>query len=78
MEKLSLGLLRNARRRRHITVEDAAATVGKERSFIWRIESGVTDIKVGTLLKLLDRYGKSVTDVFVRVIPKGAPEDDDV
>ena len=78
MEKLSLGLLRNARRRCHITVEDAAATVGKERSFIWRIESGVTDIKVGTLLKLLDRYGKSVTDVFVRVIPKGAPEDADV
>lgn len=78
MEKLSLGLLRNARRRRNITVEDAAATVGKERSFIWRVESGVTDIKVGTLLKLLARYGKSVTDVFVRVIPKGAPEDADV
>lgn len=72
MEKLSLGLLKQARRRAKVTVEEAAMTVGREsRSFIWRVESGITDIKVRDLLKLLNRYGKSVTDVFVR-IPEGA------
>lgn len=71
MEKLSLGLLRQARRRANVTVEEAALTVGRgSRSFIWRVESGITDIKVGDLLRLLKRYGKSVTDVFVRV-PEG-------
>lgn len=75
MEKLSLGLLRQARRQAHVSVEEAATTVYRGRSFIWRVESGQTDIKVGTLLKLLNKYNKSVTDVFVK-LPKGATDND--
>lgn len=67
MEILSLGLLRKARKDAGIRADDAAAYVGKTRSFIWRIEAGLTDLKVDTLLRLLDYYGKSIFDVFVRV-----------
>ena len=66
MEKLSLGLLKQARRRKNISTNEAATLVGKDRSFIWRIENAITDIKVGTLTKLLNAYGVSVGDVFVR------------
>ena len=66
MEKLSLGLLKQARRRKNISTNEAATLVGKDRSFIWRVENAITDIKVGTLTKLLHAYGVSVGDVFVR------------
>ena len=67
MEQLSLGLFKRARRRKNISTAEAAALVNRDKSFIWRVENGVTDIKVGTLLKLLTAYDSSVTDVFVRV-----------
>lgn len=66
MEKLSLGLLKQARRRQHISTDEAAAVVNRDRSFIWRVENGVTDLKVKTLTALLNAYGISVIDVFVR------------
>ena len=67
MEILSLGLLRKARKDARISAEDAAAYVGRTRSFIWRVEAGLTDLKVDTLLRLLTYYGRSIFDVFVRV-----------
>lgn len=67
MEILSLGLLRKARKDAGISAEDAAAYVGRTRSFIWRVEAGLTDLKVDTLLRLLTYYGRSIFDVFVRV-----------
>lgn len=67
MEILSLGLLRKARKDAGISAEDAAAYVGRTRSFIWRVEAGLTDLKVDTLLRLLAYYDKSIFDVFVRV-----------
>lgn len=67
MEVLSLGLLRKARKDAGISAEDAAAYVGRTRSFIWRVEAGLTDLKVDTLLRLLTYYGRSIFDVFVRV-----------
>ena len=70
MEKLALGLLRKFRRDRNISADVAGAVVNRDRNFIWRIESAVTDIKVGTLMKLLNAYGASVVDVFVK-IPEG-------
>ena len=71
MEKLSLGLLKQARRKKNLSVDEAATFVGKDRSFIWRIENAITDIKVDTLTKLLDAYGVSVIDVFVSIPEKG-------
>ncbi len=70
MEILSLGLLRKARKDAGISAEDAAAYVGRTRSFIWRVEAGLTDLKVDTLLRLLVYYDKSIFDVFVRVPAK--------
>ena len=67
MEVLSLGLLRKARKDAGISAEDAAVYVGRTRSFIWRVEAGLTDLKVDTLLRLLVYYDKSIFDVFVRV-----------
>ena len=49
METLSLGLLKKA----------------KERSAINRLETGISDIKVSTLSKLLNAYGVTITEVFV-------------
>ena len=67
MEVFSLGLLRKARKDAGISAEDAAAYVGRTRSFIWRVEAGLTDLKFDTLLRLLAYYDKSIFDVFVRV-----------
>ena len=70
MEKLSLGLLKKFRRDKNISADVAGAVVNRDKNFIWRIENAVTDIKVGTLMKLLNAYGASVVDVFVK-IPEG-------
>ena len=70
MEILSLGLLRQARRQKNITTDKAATLVNRDRSFIWRVENAITDIKVGTLVQLLHAYGVSVIDVFVRIPEK--------
>jgi len=70
MEQLSLGLFKRARRNKNLSTAEAAALVNRDKSFIWRVENGVTDLKVGTLLKLLTAYDSSVTDVFVRVSQK--------
>lgn len=67
MEQLNLGLLKQARRRKNISTDEAAALVNRDRNFIWRVENAVTDIKVSTLTKLLNAYGVSVTDIFVRL-----------
>ena len=67
MEQLSVGLLKQVRRQKNISVDAAASFVQRDRSFIWRIENAVTDIKVGTLMKLLNAYGASVVDVFVKI-----------
>ena len=67
MEKLNLGWLKRARYNKHLTVEQVAASIGKTRSAIWRYESGITDITVGTICQLLKLYGVSVTDVFCQI-----------
>ena len=67
MEKLNLGWLKRARYNKHLTVEQVAASIGKTRSAIWRYESGITDITVGTVCQLLQLYGVSVTDVFCQI-----------
>lgn len=67
MEKLNLGWLKRARYNKHLTVEQVAASIGKTRSAIWRYESGITDITVGTLCQLLQLYGVGVTDVFCQI-----------
>ena len=67
MEKLNLGWLKRARYNKHLTVEQVAASIGKTRSAIWRYESGITDITVGSGWELLQLYRVSVTDVFCQI-----------
>ena len=64
MEVLSLGLLKQARKKSGLSIEHAANIVKRDKSYIWRIENGSTDIKLNSLLALLNAYGVSITDVF--------------
>ena len=64
MEILSLGLLKKARKQSGFSVEQAASVLKRDKSYIWRIENGSTDIKLKSLLALLHAYGVSITDVF--------------
>ena len=63
MEQLNLSWLRQARRRRKMSLEEAASIVGKERSTMFRYENGQTPLTIGNLLKLLSAYGVSITEV---------------
>ncbi len=64
MEKLNLTLLKRARYRKGMSVAAAGKAIGKNRTAIWRYESGKSDITVRTLCNLLNVYNASVTDVF--------------
>ena len=66
--RLNLGFLRQARRNRHLSTEKVGSAIGKTRSAIWRYESGVSDISVEVLCRLLDLYRIDPQDVFVRTV----------
>ena len=66
MESINLNWLRQARRKRHLTVERVAELVGKDRTTIWRYENGITPMTVDMLFKLLAIYHLSVVDVVVK------------
>ena len=72
MEILSLALLKQARRESGTSIDCAARFIGKSRSTMWRIESGLADISVSNLSKLLRLYQVSIIDVFIRIAEKGA------
>ena len=66
MTKLNLGFLRAARRKIHLSTEQAGAAIGKQRSAIWRYESGTSNMTVEDLCRLLDLYRIKPQDVFVQ------------
>ena len=66
MTKLNRGFLRAARRRMHLSTEQAGAAIGKQRSAIWRYESGTSNMTVTDLCRLLDLYRIKPQDVFVQ------------
>lgn len=63
MEQLNLSWLRQARRRKKMSLEKAASIVGKNRSTMFRYENGKTPLTIDTLLQLLNSYGVSIMDV---------------
>ena len=69
MEMLNLGWLRQARRNKRMTTEAVAKAIGKDRSSVWRYETGITDMTVDVLFKLLCLYKRSIMDV---VMVKGS------
>ena len=67
MESLNMSWLRQARRNRRLTLAEAAKSIGKDRTTMWRYENSETPMTVDTLLYLLELYGVSVVDVIEKV-----------
>lgn len=67
MEKINLSWLRKARRNRHLKLEQVAKAVGKDRSTLWRYESGDIPLNVDVLFQLLALYKVSIVDVTQKV-----------
>ena len=65
MESINLNWLRQARRKRHLTVDRVAEMVGKDRTTLWRYENGSTPLTVDMLFRLLDIYQLSILDLLV-------------
>lgn len=66
MERLNLTLLKQARRSRGLSIDKVSSLIGKNRTMLWRYETGKSDIPVKVLLKILNTYKLSVMDVFDR------------
>ncbi len=66
MERLNLTLLKQARRSRGLSIDKVSSLIGKNRTMLWRYETGKSDIPVKVLLKILSTYKLSVMDVFDR------------
>ena len=64
MEYFNPARLRRARRRQRLTTAQAGKIIGRDRSAIWRYESGLTDIPVSVMLKLVNAYKISVVELF--------------
>ena len=56
-----------------ISVQDLAASVGIDRTALWRIERDGTQPRPGTLRKIADRLGVSLDAITSRV-PEPEPE----
>lgn len=63
MQILKTGWLRQARRKKHLTLKQAADAIGKDCSTLWRYENGKLDISTSVLLQLTALYGISVDQV---------------
>ena len=66
LERLNLTLLKQARRSRGLSIDKVSSLIGKNRTMLWRYETGKSDIPVKVLLKILNTYKISVMDVFDR------------
>ena len=66
LERLNLTLLKQARRCRGLSIDKVSSLIGKNRTMLWRYETGKSDIPVKVLLKILSTYKLSVMDVFDR------------
>lgn len=66
MTKLNLGLLKKARRNQKLSTRKVGLTLQRDRTTVWRFETGKTDIPSKILCRMLDLYGITPMDVFVR------------
>lgn len=67
MIKLNLGLLKKARRNKKLTTQKVGELIGRDRTTIWRFETGKTDIPTKILCQLLNIYCVTPRDVFTIV-----------
>jgi transcriptional regulator with XRE-family HTH domain len=63
-ERLHLGLrLRTLRKERHLSLDDVAKGSGISRSFLSLLENDRSDVSFSKLIRLVNFYGISVTDI---------------
>ncbi len=55
-------MIKDARRKSHLTQEQLANRTGTKKSYISRVESGKSDIQLSTLYKIIEKgLGKTIT-----------------
>lgn len=60
METINLQWLRQARRKKHLNLTQAADLIGKNKTTLWRWENGKSQISMRNLFKLAHIYGVEV------------------
>ena len=70
---VDVDFLRRLRRQRRLSLEEAAALLGKSRTTIWRYENGRVNMPSAMLLRLAEFYGVSVDQL---TTAKGLPRSD--
>lgn len=61
-EAFKLGvLLQEARKKKHLTQEQLAKRVGTTKNYISRIENDASDIRLGTLMRIVGGLGGQLT-----------------
>ncbi|MCR5176829.1 MAG: helix-turn-helix domain-containing protein [Anaerovibrio sp.] len=65
MEQINLGWLRQARREKHLSLNDVGKAVGRGPTAVWRWENGKSHIKMDMLLKLAHLYEVSIADLIM-------------
>ena len=63
MEDINLSWIRKARRNAGCTLAQAAKSIGRDRSSVWRYENGKMAMPIDVLFKLLNSYNVSIKDV---------------
>ena len=70
---VDVDFLRRLRRQRRLSLEEAAALLGKSRTTVWRYENGRVNMPSEMLLRLAEFYGVSVDEL---TTAKGLPRTD--
>ena len=70
---VDVDFLRRLRRQRRLSLEEAAALLGKSRTTIWRYENARVNMPSAMLLRLAEFYGVSVDQL---TTAKGLPRPD--
>ena len=63
METINLQWLRQARRKKHLNLAQAAELVGKNKTTLWRWENGKSQISMKNLFKMAHIYGVDVNSL---------------
>jgi transcriptional regulator with XRE-family HTH domain len=66
--------LRAARLARKLSLADVAEATGISTSFLSLVEKDKSDISIGRLVRLIDFYGISITDILPGSVSTGYPE----
>ena len=69
MDSLRVGLgraIRDLRRAHHLSQERLAIAAGIHRSFVFRMERGEVNVSLGTLQRLAQPLGVSISDLLTR------------